>query len=154
MLFYFLDFFAEVARELAGRWARWDGETPLNFSQDFTVLTTGQQQEFLAALIKRSPLPPATLEELDCLYNLASSGNYYILVPFIRLGLKSRWEPSAEKALEIVRVQGTYEFTRQLYKDLYAWEDKRQLALDAFLHNKNKYMDVVVNGVMQDLNLD
>ena len=91
---------------------------------------------------------------MNDLYGLSNSTNYYILVPFTRLGLAAKWEPSVERAVEIVSSQGTYEFTKPLYKDLYSWEDKRQQAVDTFLLNKEKYMEVVVNTVIQDLNLN
>lgn len=94
------------------------------------------------------------MEKLNSLYHLEDSTNYYILVPFLRLGLQSRWEPSLEKAVEIVTVQGTLEFTGQLYRELYSWQEKRQLAIETFLANREKYMEVVVSVVSKDLNLD
>ena len=147
---------AVQSRDLAAQWQLWNQESPLtpSFQAEYLELSPFQQREFLATLIKSDPaLPAATVAKLDALYGLSNSTNYYILVPFTRLGLAAKWEPSVEKALEIVSSQGTYEFTRPLYKDLYSWEDKRQQAVDTFLLNKEKYMEVVVNAVMQDLNL-
>ena len=147
---------AQQSRQLAAQWELWDLETPLvqSWEEQYLELSPFQQQEFLATLIKSDPvLSAAKVEKLNDLYSLQNSTNYYILVPFTRLGLAARWEPSVEKALDIVSSQGTYEFTKPLYRDLYSWEDKRQLARDTFLLNKEKYMEVVVNTVMQDLDL-
>ena len=145
---------AQDARNLAEKWADWEVGTPLQFQEEFPLLTSYQQQEFLAALIKLGPIEPAKVEKLNCLYNLENSTNYYILVPFLRLGLQSRWEPSVARAVEIVTEQGTLEFTGQLYRELYSWQDKRQLATETFLANREKYMEVVVSVVSKDLNLD
>ena len=146
---------AVQSRDLAAQWQLWDLESPLtpSFQAQYLELSPFQQREFLATLIKSDPLSAATVGKLDALYGLNNSTNYYILVPFTRLGLAGKWEPSVEKALEIVSSQGTLEFTRPLYKDLYSWEDKRQQAVDTFLLNKEKYMEVVVNAVMADLNI-
>ena len=85
---------AQDARNLAEKWAGWEVGTPLQFQDQFPQLTSYQQQEFLAALIKLGPLQPAKVEKLNSLYHLEDSTNYYILVPFLRLGLQSRWESS------------------------------------------------------------
>lgn len=148
---------AEQSRDLAAQWQLLDLETHLtpSFQNKYLELSALQQQEFLATLIKSDPvLSAAKVEKLNDLYGLSNSTNYYILVPFTRLGLAAKWEPSVERAVEIVSSQGTYEFTKPLYKDLYSWEDKRQQALDTFLLNKEKYMEVVVNTVMQDLHIN
>ena len=50
--------------------------------------------------------------------------------------------------------QGTLEFTQELYKDLYSWEDKKQLSRDTFLANRDKYMEVVRTTVSRDLNIE
>ena len=51
-------------------------------------------------MIKSEPvLSAAKVEKLNDLYGLSNSTNYYILVPFTRLGLAAKWEPSVERAV-------------------------------------------------------
>ena len=45
-------------------------------------------------------------------------------------------------------------YTRPVYRDLYGWEDKRQLAVDTYRENRNRYMDVARNRLEQDLHID
>ena len=95
----------------AAQWQLLDLQTHLtpSFQNKYLELSPLQQQEFLATLIKSEPiLSAAKVEKLNDLYGLGNSRNYYILVPFTRLGLAARWGPSVEIALEIVSSQGTY----------------------------------------------
>ena len=94
------------------------------------------------------------MEKLNELYQLDSSPNYYVLVPFTRLGLQAKWRPSLARAVEIVSEQGNVEFTVPLYRDIAQWEEQRDVALQTFKENQDKYMKVVQNDVKRILKLD
>ena len=43
---------------------------------------------------------------------------------------------------------------RPLYRDMYAWEEKRQVAIDNYLAQKENMMHVTADMVAKDLHLD
>ena len=43
--------------------------------------------------------------------------------------------------------QGRMKFVRPLYRDLYAWEEKRQQAIDTFKAHRSVHIDVVFAAV-------
>jgi len=45
-------------------------------------------------------------------------------------------------------------FVRPLYRDLYAWEEKRQQAIDTFKAHRTQYMQMCADMVAKDLHLD
>ena len=53
---------------------------------------------------------------------------------------QARYEPSVPIALNLVTEVGRTKFLEPLYKDLYEWEEKRQLALNTFRDTKNHLM--------------
>ena len=55
------------------------------------------------------------MEKLNELYKLDSSPNYYVLVPFTRLGLQAKWRPSLARAVEIVSEQGNVAHIHGIY---------------------------------------
>merc|ERR1712176_443620 len=109
-----------------------------------------QTQEFLGTLINADPLDIAKVEKMSELYGLGKSPNVEILFRWIRLGIKARWEPSVAEALKLATVQGRMKFVRPLYRDLYAWEEKRQLAIDTFLAHRDEMMYVFAEIVAKD----
>ena len=58
------------------------------------------------------------------------------------------------RAVEIVSEQGNVEFTVPLYRDIAQWEEQRDVALQTFEENQDKYMKVVQNDVKRILKLD
>ena len=87
------------------------------------------------------------------LYSLGKSPNVEILFRWIRLGLKAKWDPSVKEALNLVNIQGRMKFVRPLYRDLYAWEEKRQQAVDNFIAHRDEMMFVCAEMVAKDLHV-
>ena len=153
----FDDSLARVCWELAEQWQTWNPSTPVpaQFEDTFNNFLPKQKQEFLGTLISGSPLEIAKIEKMSQLYKLDKSTNVEHLLLWIRLGLKARWEPSVAEALELVNSVGRWNIVRPLYRDLYDWEEKRQLAIDNFLAHGNSLMYGVAENVEKILfNID
>ena len=72
---------------------------------------------------------------------------------WLRLCLKSRWEPKVAEALEFATSQGRLKFVRPLFRDVYAWEEMRLRAIDTYLQYKDKMMYVTREMLAKDLHL-
>ena len=142
---------------LADRWLQYDQEAQQldsDFSpEDLTELSATQVQEFLSYLLQKPALKDATVQRMDEVYQLSDSPNCEILFRFLRLGLRSRWEPAVDKTLGFLLTMGRLKFVRPLYRDLAKWEEKKKLTIDFFTKNKHLLMSMVVDGVMKDLNI-
>merc|ERR1712066_143688 len=99
-------------------------------------------------------LEVAKIEKMAELYGLDKSPNVEIQFRWIRLGIKARWEPSVAEALKLATIQGRMKFVRPLYRDLYAWEEKRQQAIDTFKAHRSQYMAMCADMVAKGLHLD
>lgn len=76
-----------------------------------------QQIEFLAQLWQHEPtIPHWKIEALSKLYKLEESENCEILLKFIRLSIKAKWEPIVDLALDFVNRQGRLKYCRPVYK--------------------------------------
>ncbi|XP_046491533.1 leukotriene A-4 hydrolase [Neodiprion pinetum] len=146
----------QVCRELADRWLHWDENTtsPFNMS-DITKLSSNQKIEFLAELLlANETLSQKKLEVMNQVYKFDPMKNSEIRFQWIRLSLKGRWRAKVSLALTFVTEQGRMKFIRPIYRDLYAWEEVRQQAIDTFLANKHKMMYVSAHAVAEDLCLN
>jgi len=150
----FDDSLARQAWELAAAWQAWDPATPAVFIQDFAAFSAKQQAEFLWTLLKAAPLEHVKLAAMAQLYQLDSCSNVETEFKWLRLGLASRWEAAVAPALALATVQGRMKFVRPLYRDLYAWPEKRQEAIDTFLAHRGQYMGMCADMVAKDLHLD
>ena len=56
-------------------------------------------------------------------------------------------------AVDLVSRQGRMKFVRPVYRDLYGWEDERQLAIDTFNATKDKLMGMARDMVAKDLHI-
>ena len=117
------------------------------------MIASNQIQEFLGSLINSDPLPIAKIEAMSELYSLDKSSNVEVVFRWVRLGLKARWLPSVKEALRLVNMQGRMKFVRPLYRDLYSWEDQRQVAVENFLAHRAEMMYVTADMVAKDLHV-
>ena len=120
---------------------------------DLENLSPEQIQEFLSFLINKATLDPQTISKIDELYKFSESPNCEIIYLFLRLGLKSRWEPAFNQTLQFLKSMGRLKYTRPLYRDLYNWEEKREETIEFYKANKYLLMSVLVIGVNKDLKL-
>ena len=111
-----------------------------------------QIQEFLSFIIQKQSLKSQTLEKLDSVYKFSSSTNCDILCLFLRLGLRSKWEPGVDLTFKFLKTMGRLKYVRPLYRDLSKWEEKKELTVKFFEENKHLLMSSVVDGVKKDLN--
>ena len=81
------------------------------------------------------------------MYSFANSSNVETLFRWIRLGIKAKWEPILEASLKLVTDYGRMKYLKSVYSDLYEWKDKRQIAINTFLANKDNMMEISANSV-------
>jgi len=93
------------------------------------------------------------MEALQNIYKLNSKTNSEIRFRWIRLGLRAHWKPAVDMAVRFVTEQGRMKFVRPVYRDLYSWEETRQLAVDTYNKHKDEMMYVTSYGVSKDLQL-
>jgi len=149
----FDDSLAKESWALAEQWQNWDGKSPAPFGAEFESFSATQKQEFLGTLLNGSPLEHSKLELMEKMYSLTNCSNVEIVFRWIRLGIKGRWDPSVPEALKLATIQGRMKFVRPLYRDLYAWEDKRQQAINTFQAHRGEMMYVCAEMVAKDLHL-
>lgn len=164
---------AKACKELSGKWVAWNIDQPCPFTnKDLENLSSEQRIEFLAQLIEEQPLSIQKLEKMEELYGLNAINNSEIKFKWIRLGLKAKWMDAVPRAVSMVTEQGRMKFLRPLYRyeilvgsfscwqlvscssrDLFNWEETRQVALQTFEKNKNSMMHVAVQGLEIDMKL-
>jgi len=149
----FDDSLARACWDLAAAWQSWDVTTPANFKQDYNAFSSNQKSEFLLTLIKDG-LSHEKLEAMAKMYKMEDCSNVEVEFKWIRLGLAAKWDKAVQPALRLATVQGRMKFVRPLYRDLYAWEEKRQQAIDTFKAHRNQYMAMCADMVAKDLHLE
>ena len=151
----FNDSLAVACWDLAKAWQAWDCpvQPQPTFQQDFAKFSAKQKAEFFLTLTNGPAMPHAKLKAMAALYQLDSCSNVEVEFKWIRLGLAARWEAAVAPALKLATVQGRMKFVRPLYRDLYAWEEKRQEAVDTFLAHKDRYMQIVADMVSKILHI-
>jgi len=149
----FDDSLARACWDLAAAWQAWDPTTQANFTQQFDEFSSKQKSEFFWTLLNGSPLSHAKLEAMAAMYKLDSCPNVEVEFKWIRLGLAAKWEKAVAPALRLATVQGRMKFVRPLFRDLYAWEEKRQLAIDTYQAHKDQMMHVTADMVAKDLHI-
>jgi len=145
---------AQECWNLAEKWITWEQNAVLDCSSmELNSLSPTQIQEFLSHLLQKTNLTPETIAKMDEIYNLSTSSNYEILYLFLRLGIKSLWEPSFELTLNFLKKMGRLKYTRPLYRDLIKWPSRKNAVVCFFNENKHLLMASVVDGVKKDLNI-
>lgn len=146
---------AQVCQDLKTKWIDKDkGKGQHTFScADLEKFSPGQKIEFLAQLLEEDPLEVSTLEKMNETYGFNASTNYEIKFRWIRLGLKCHWDDAIQRAIAFVKEQGRLKFLRPVYRDLYAWEKTRELAIKTFNEVKPNLMPMVIEATGKDLHL-
>lgn len=73
---------------------------------------------------------------------------------WIRLCIRSRNKEIVPLALKFINEQGRMKFVRPVYRELYAWEDVRQTAIQNYRENSKYMMHVLAKMLLQDLQLN
>merc|ERR1712062_309941 len=102
---------------------------------------------------EENPISTEKVRKMQDVYNFNAVNNSEIKFRWIRLGLKSKWEDALPLAAQMVSEQGRMKFLRPIYRDMYGWTEKREIAIQTFINNKESYMHVAVQGLEKDLKL-
>ncbi|XP_026762950.2 leukotriene A-4 hydrolase isoform X2 [Galleria mellonella] len=125
----------------------------LNYN-DVKSFTPHQIINLLQALIDQSPLSIERLRSLGEEYKIDSSKNTEIVYRWLRLCIRSRDLTKLNDAFDFVNRQGRMKYVRPIYRDLYAWEDVRERAIENFLKNEPYMMHVSAYTLRKDLHLN
>ncbi|CAJ0601309.1 unnamed protein product [Cylicocyclus nassatus] len=113
-----------------------------------------QQIEFISQLWQHDPpIEHWKLEALNNLYSLNDSENCEILLNWIRLCVKAKWEPIIDKALKFVTSQGRLKYCRPVYRDLTAWPAARSRARDAYIKTRSSMHPITAEMIAKDLHM-
>lgn len=120
----------------------------------FRTMQPLQQIEFLSQLWQHDPpLEHWKLAALNKLYGLNNSENCEILLNWIRLCIKAKWEPIIDKALKFVSSQGRLKYCRPVYRDLTAWPAARTLARDTYIKTRSAMHPITAEMIAKDLHM-
>ncbi|XP_014235450.1 leukotriene A-4 hydrolase [Trichogramma pretiosum] len=144
---------ANEYRALADKWIANNADSIFNHD-DIKDWTSNLKEAFLSELVlSNKSLTIDQMKLMDELYGFGSTQNSEIRFNWLRLCLKSKWEEKVDETLEFATSQGRLKFVRPLFRDVYAWEEMRQRAIDVFMANKDKMMFVTREMVAKDLHL-
>lgn len=121
-------------------------------------LTTHQRIELLNQLIDKDhivALGNEWIQLLESTYSLGtnSTKNCDLRVRFVRLCIKARILNRLPEIFAFANSNFRMDYVRAIYRDIGAWPEARQLAVDNFLKVKNLMMTVCSNQVHKDLGL-
>ncbi|CAH2089690.1 unnamed protein product [Euphydryas editha] len=126
--------------------------TNYSFS-DVRSFSPHQMINLLQSLIDQDPLPLDKLNELGDVYKISKSKNTEITYRWLRLCIKSKDETKLSDVFAFINLQGRMKYVRPIYRDLYAWEDVRDRAIENFLKNEPYMMHVTAYTLRKDLHL-
>lgn len=121
---------------------------------DIKNFTPQQIIHFLQQLIDGEPLPLDKLKAVGDVYRLKESKNTEIVYRWLRMCVRSRDNSAINDVFNFVNSQGRMKYVRPLYRDLYAWEDVRESAINNFLQNEPYMMHVTAYTLRKDLRLN
>ncbi|KAJ0174026.1 hypothetical protein K1T71_010172 [Dendrolimus kikuchii] len=133
--------------------AKIDEDNSTISNDDVKSFTPHQMINLLQELIDRPALPIDTLSTLGSKYKIDSSKNSEILYRWLRLCVRSRDQSKLNEVFNFLNHQGRMKYVRPLYRDLYAWEDVREQAIENFSKNEANMMHVSAYTLKKDLHL-
>ena len=102
--------------------------------------TTQEWRHFLASLAASSdPLSADRLADLDTTYQLTAAQNIEVLVPWLRLAIRHRYEPAMHTLERVLTEQGRRKFLEPLYRDLMASEGGSKSAERIYARVRSRY---------------
>ncbi|CAJ0572472.1 unnamed protein product, partial [Mesorhabditis spiculigera] len=113
-----------------------------------------QQIEFLSQLWQHDPpLEHYKLEALDALYKLNDSQNCEIVLNWIRVCIKAKWEKIIDKAIWFVESQGRLKYCRPVYRALYAWPVAQKRAKETYLRTRSEMHPITAEMIAKELHV-
>lgn len=129
-------------------------EPTASFSpEDVKTFSPHQIINLLQSIIDQDPLPPGKLNDLGVAYNINNSRNTEITYRWLRLCIRSKDKTKLNDVFTFLNNQGRMKYVRPIYRDLYAWEDVRDQAIENFLKNEPYMMHVTAYTLRKDLHL-
>jgi len=150
---------ADACSFLKTRWVNWNPSTePSPFSKrDLEAFTmpSAQLEQFLTEILAvDGGIGLEKVKAMEKAYDLNSARNNEIKFRWIRICLKAKWMEQVSLALEFVTEQGRMKYIRPVYRELYAWEEVRERAIETFKKNRPTMMYVSAYTVAKDLKLE
>ncbi|XP_045452279.1 LOW QUALITY PROTEIN: leukotriene A-4 hydrolase [Melitaea cinxia] len=129
-------------------------EPTASFSpDDVKTFSSHQIINLLQSIIDQDPLPPGKLNDLGVAYNINNSRNTEITYRWLRLCIRSKDKTKLNDVFTFLNNQGRMKYVRPIYRDLYAWEEVRDQAIENFLKNEPYMMHVTAYTLRKDLHL-
>ncbi|XP_014361962.2 leukotriene A-4 hydrolase isoform X2 [Papilio machaon] len=120
---------------------------------DIKGFTPHQLINLLQELVERNAMTVEKLHALNDAYKISDSKNSEIQYRWMRLCVRSKDSTKLEDVFNFLNHQGRMKFVRPIYRDLYAWEEVRQKAIDNFLQHEPYMMHVSAYTLRKDLHL-
>ncbi|GMT02883.1 hypothetical protein PENTCL1PPCAC_25057, partial [Pristionchus entomophagus] len=140
---------------LIKKWIDADESTVTNITRDsYESMKPLQKIECISQLRQHDPpLEHYKLEALNTLYSLNDSENCEILLNWIRLCIKSGWEPIVPRALRFLNSQGRLKYCRPVYRDLASWPLCADEVRENFLRSRHLLHPISAEMISKELNL-
>ncbi|KAJ7352909.1 Leukotriene A-4 hydrolase [Desmophyllum pertusum] len=124
---------------------------------DIKDFSPPQVVEFLAQLVDKTsgkpPLAISHLKKMDEVYNFTPSKNSEIRFRWLRLCVRGAWQDRYSQTVTFITIQGRMKYIRPLYKELYAREESKELAVKTFQDHRSIYHPIAEAMIAKDLNL-
>lgn len=136
---------------------RWVGSSPIDLDsfveEDFTHFTTQQKISFLSKLYQEEPLSMAHVQRMADVYKMFSYNVSEIKFAFLKLCIRAKWRDSYQHVVKFLLEQGRMKFTRPLYKELFKYEESKDVAIETFTKNSHIYHCIAQNMIAKDLKI-
>lgn len=131
-----------------GQVGDWKSGKPAS-SLPFANWSTQERLHFLKAL--PDTIAAGRLAELDRAFGLSTSGNSEVLMAWLQIAIRNRYEAAFPALERFLTSQGRRKFLRPLYTDLAKTSWGRAMALDIYRRARPTYHSVSVNSIDQVL---
>ncbi|XP_064632949.1 leukotriene A-4 hydrolase-like [Lineus longissimus] len=146
---------ADICTALCRRWSDADDNALDQFIQsDITRMSSKQVTEFLSLLLLEPALSLSKMVKLKEVYKLNERNNSEIKFRWLRLGLRAHYADAIAPAMQFVTEQGRMKFVRPLYRDLYAWDRSKEMAVRNFMLHRHEMHNISAEMVAKDLQVN
>lgn len=145
---------SQPCQSLCTKWSDPNTDVALCLPSDVEKFCPAQTIEFLALLLEAKPLSANRFLCMTKLYSLDQVTNSEIKFRWLRVGLLAKCEDVIPHVTDFLCTVGRMKFVRPLFRDLFAWEEKRPVALSLFDKLKPRMMHVVRYTLGKDLHVE
>ncbi|OQV16841.1 Leukotriene A-4 hydrolase [Hypsibius exemplaris] len=121
--------------------------------KDVVDFSAAQKINFLAQLLHEEPFCVEKLHAIDRAYDFSGSLNAEIKFRWLRLCIRGKWEDMIPQAVAFAVEYQRMKFCRPIFRDLYAWNRSKDLAVEAYKLHKDTMAYVTATQLAKDLNL-